>query len=356
MKASHMLIGMIVLATVSTAFGQNDPGRYLIARVAAEPQAVEASVSGGSGAQVADAELEQRARTDLQVAEARLELILARKALRNQQHSEAAERAQRALGLLRALPPGVDASAYELQAEGILARSQGAGTNGASLNGMTQAGAVNGAPESGTVLICDDDDDEEDDDCDDDNLDTPEYRYYRAQLAHQGRVREALAATEVRELTAVDELRVVPPGDVFYPVDWMERMARRSQYADGAIARSPTWTGQDGQEWQVVIYDVSDITYVTPDFQVPGGFGLVENLYNALDRDALRQHSQIFSGYAEDLAAGIPLLNYFGGGIDPLLLRGPKYSIERQEQIVQMINAVLDRTEKPTVISLPPRP
>ncbi|NUQ49892.1 MAG: hypothetical protein HUU27_08245, partial [Phycisphaerae bacterium] len=288
----------------------------------------------------ADEALEARARADLRIADARLELILARKALRQQQPAQAEQRARRALALLRDLPEDA-VNSYVLQAEGILARAHQAGTNGAHDDQAAAQPAANGAV------------DRQGAGAENSRLDTPQHRYVREQLRHQGRVREAIGATEVRELTSVDEARVVPPGDIFYPSDWPQRTARRALYADGALARSDPWVGKDGKQWQVVVYDVSDLTYVTPDFMYPGGGSLIENMYNALDRDALRR-SQIFHGYAEDLAAGIPLLNFFGGGIDPLLLRGPKYSAERQEQVVQMIHAVLDRTETPTVISLPP--
>jgi len=340
MTPSRLLAVLTIVGLAScSAWAQ----RELIARAAG--QGDEQAAPAAARAEE-DAVLEMRARTDLSIAEARLELILARKALKNQAGAEAIERARRALLLLRSLPEGVDASAYELQAEGILARAgapvsgQGTnGTNGEHVMGGGSAGASEAEASEGP-----------------EGLDTPEYRYIRAQIRHQGRVREALGATEVRELTAVDEARIVPPDDVYYPTDWPQRIARRAAYADGAIARSEPWRGQDGKDWQVVIYDVSDITYVAPDFQVPGGLSPIENLYNALDRDALRQRSGIFNGYAEDLAAGIPLLSFFGGGIDPLLLRGPKYSAERQEQVVQMIDAMLDRSEQPKVVSIPPPP
>ena len=332
-------------AIAPLAFADPAQDRAIIVRGAAE-QAAPAAATPDPSAADADETLEARARTDLRIADARLELILARKALRQQQPAQAGIRAQRALALLRDLPEDA-VGGYVLQAEGILAMAHGPGTNGAHPDRAAAAQpaaaqpAANAAANSPGAAS------------ENSRLDTPQNRYIREQLRHQERVREAIGATEVRELTSVDEARVVPPGDIFYPSDWPQRTARRAVYADGAIARSDPWTGHDGKQWQVVIYDVSDLTYVTPDFIYPGGGSLIENMYNALDRDALRR-SQIFHGYAEDLAAGIPLLNFFGGGIDPLLLRGPKYSAERQEQVVQMINAVLDRTEAPTVISLPP--
>jgi hypothetical protein len=327
-------------AIVPLAFADPAQDSAIIVRGATE-QAAPAAATSDPRAADADETLEARARTDLRIADARLELILARKALRQQQPAQAGQRAQRALALLRDLPEDA-VGGYVLQAEGILARAHGPGTNGAHGDQAAAAQpAANGATNSPGAGS------------ENSRLDTPQNRYIREQLRHQERVREAIGATEVRELTSVDEARVVPPGDIFYPSDWPQRTARRAVYADGAIARSDPWTGNDGKQWQVVIYDISDLTYVTPDFIYPGGGSLIENMYNALDRDALRR-SQIFHGYAEDLAAGIPLLNFFGGGIDPLLLRGPKYSAERQEQVVQMINAVLDRTEAPTVISLPP--
>ncbi len=93
---------------------------------------------------------------------------------------------------------------------------------------------------------------------------------------------------------------------------------------------------KDGREWYVAIYDIRDVTYQPPDFHATDGLSLTQSLRDTLDRDALRRSSYLFNGYPEDLAAGIPLLRYFGG-IDDFEYRGPKYSQERRQQVIDMI-------------------
>ena len=45
-----------------------------------------------------------------------------------------------------------------------------------------------------------------------------------------------------------DEARVAPQGVVSYPDNWPEIVAKRAEYKDGVIARSPSWIDQDGRE------------------------------------------------------------------------------------------------------------
>jgi len=333
-------------------------------------------------------ELEREARIDLTLAQARLELVLARKALKTHEHKDAALRAHRVLNLLKELPQEVDASVYELQAEGILARAEKAGIDVDALRPQVVAEGVlpgfddylddqaRAAAKVGRGYTG----------ADRDTIDTrgdaetlrqrtlrrqvpDDYGYRpgkeifdieailerdRQRLYYEDALRTAYKADEARLLTRADEARVVPDDDIAYPDDWPEKVAKRAKYAGGEIARSQSWIDKDGREWYVAIYDIRDLIYVPPDFQPPYSLDLDENLRNALDRHALRLYSGIFhSYYPEDIAAGIPLLRYFGG-VDEFALRGPKYSVERQQQIVEMIKAFTTQVTESKIIPLAP--
>ncbi len=242
---------------------------------------------------------EQVARVEANLAQARLEMVLARKALRAGDLAASAQRAEKVTLLLRDIPPDVDVSESQLQAEGILARAARAG--------VKLGAAPTPAPPP------------------------------QPDFAQQGRLRERYQADAARALTEADEGRLIPNGVVTYPRDWPERIAKRKKWADGVIARSPSTFDQDGREWYAAIYDIRDVTYVPPDFvdeRVMAHSYVL--LRDALDRQALRDGSMIFRGTAADLAAGIPLLRFFGG-VNPWLVRGPKYSPQREREVIEMI-------------------
>jgi len=388
MKTSLGLVGLFAaLIFVVAAGAQDEPAAAvrsavpLPARCGAD-QAADASATGDDlGA------LERAARSDLALAQARLELVLARKALRLHDLPAAARHAQRALSVLKELPAEIDASVYELQAEGILARAAKAGVDLAAggqvgpqapppatddyLDRQVRAAAELGRHFAGA---------------DSDAIDTrgdaqalrertlrrqvPDRYGYRPgreiidvealleqdrqRLHYEGALREAYKADEARLLVQADEARLAPVGDVAYPDDWPEKVGKRSRYEGGMIARSESWIDKDGREWYVAIYDIQDLIYVPPDFQPAFSMDLAEAERNAGDRQALRWRSGIFGAYdPADLAAGIPLLRYFGG-VDDFAARGPKYSVERQRQIVEMIKAFSTQLTESTIIPLEP--
>ena len=120
------------------------------------------------------------------------------------------------------------------------------------------------------------------------------------------------------------------------------------------MAKSPSWYDDQGREWYVAVYDIHDLIYVPPDFGLENQF--MANPFahrNALDRSYLWQRGLPYLGwggqYGDDL---IPLLRYFGG-VNAWIDRGPKYSLERQEQVVKMIEAFTG-TPSDQIISLPP--
>ena len=381
MKLSHSLSVLIALSIAAVTVAQVADDRALIEDAAA----MQAAPADNQRAQSME-DAESAARAEVVLAQARLGLVLARKALAKGDLRTAANHAREVVGVLGRAPAAVDAEEYRLQAEGILARADKAGIKPATpQDGMHEVSSpvvsdrldAQGRVAAGIGRRYEGADTGEiDTNAGAGELSrraqsrqTPDDWGYRPsrelidvrgvldrtrqQTAYAGALEEMYRADEVRMLNAADEARVIPDGDVAYADDWPERIAGRRQYEGGQIARTPSWTDAEGNEWFAAIYDVSDLIYVPPDFQIPGGFSLAEDTRNFLDRAALRDRSQIFGGYAEDLAMGLPLLRYFGG-IDDFAYRGPKYSVERQQQIVAQINAFLDRESQAKIIVIPP--
>ena len=332
---------------------------------------------------------EQAARTDATVALVKLELVMARRSLRDHHPEPAARKAIRVLSLVKQLPPDLDASEYELQAEGILAKAAKAGVNVDALRHEPVEAAERELPPRDTDPKLDakarqaaklsrgytgsasDDIRTRGDErvlreqalrrqagdkygyhpakeiVDEDALRVREDERIYYQAALEGAYRDS----EARALVEASESRIIPQGDVSYPPDWPEKMKKRAQYEGGLIARTPSWYDKDGREWYIGVYDIHDLIYVPPDFTCPSMDPRI-SLRETLDREALRSQSDIFRGSPEDLAAGIPLLRYFGG-VDDWAMRGPKYSLERQEQIIQLIKAFTEPGGGKAVIRQP---
>lgn len=329
---------------------------------------------------------ERAARAEANLALAKLDLVLARKALRVDDLKLAATKAQHVLVLLRQLPAEMDVSEYALQAEGILARAAKAGidvdtlkrdaTDTAPLQekdrgldrkvqGATRVARQYQGPPRGDV---------------DTSRDARALRERtlrrqaagdfgyrpgkalidvdailaadRERLVYQDALREAYKADEVRMLVNADEARLVPDDVVTYPADWPEKVKRREQYEGGMIARSESWYDKEGREWFVAVYDIHDLIYVPPDF------GLYQEFLHPsvaqrdlLDRDAFWRRGFYWGGHPADTIA---MLRYFGG-VNPWVARGPKYSLERQREIVEMIQAFTGARVDDT-LTLPPAP
>ncbi|MCC6358484.1 MAG: hypothetical protein IT450_07070 [Phycisphaerales bacterium] len=325
------------LSVVAWAAGGDD--RDLIEAAAADRRAPVAVPADAGPAKTSDLDaVEAQPRSEAALAQARLELVLARKSLKAGDAADAARRARAALVLLE--PAGGDVSVWELQAEGILARASRAQARVTLSDSPQEAAtapaaaaaspATPDAPRTATIVEQDE-----------------------ARLAYQGALYEAYSADETRRLIEAHEARVAPQGEVAYPADWKDRVARRAKWAGGEVARTRSWTDKDGREWYAAIYDIRDVTYVVPDFQPVVSLDFAENDRNGRDREALRQRSAIFGGYAEDLAAGIPLLRFFGG-VDDMALRGAKYSREKQAEIIEQIRAFTTQQTEALVIPLNP--
>lgn len=376
MMRLSLVLAVAVVAGTAAAGEFPDDQQLLGQAAASRPETLPApppSTTDVSGDDLA--RLEREARIEATMSLARLELVLARQALQAERYDQAARKAQRVLALFKRLPPDMDVSVYQLQAEGILAIAVRQGVDVEALKRDAAETAGDELPPLGA----------------DPDLDTkvaqaarvargytgthtPDIdargdervlreRALRRQTAdrygyrpageiidrealrvradervhYQAALAEAYRDSEARALVEAHESRVIPEGVVSYPPNWPQIVKKREKYAGGVIARSPSWYDKDGREWYVAIYDIHDLIFVPPDFTAPE-FNPLISQRNALDRAALRWHSEIFRGYPEDLAAGIPLLRYFGG-VDDTAFRGPKYSLERQKQIVELIKA-----------------
>ncbi len=303
---------------------------------------------------VPDDAQEAQARADAAVAAARLELILARKELKARAFESAAAHARQVLKLSVAMPDVEALDGLAEDAVRLIAQARrGASVRRVEPLAPVLAGVVPPVTEpdsrqTGAQVVAGGGDHDLLIDL------APTAEIDEIRLQREAAVFDAYRADEAHRLLEADEARIAPAGELAYPPDWPERAARRQQYEGGEIARSASQRDAQGREWYSAVYDTSDLEYVAPDFQPPFGLHPAEEIRNALDREAIRWRSMIFNGYAEDLAAGIPLLQFFGG-VDDYALRGPKYSVQRHEQIVEMVRQVLQNdASQPRMISLPP--
>ncbi len=274
--------------------------------------------------------LEQECRTDAAEALARLELVRARKDLQAERLEQAAARAQHVLTLLRQVSAARDVSVYELQAEGILARVARRGVHVEDLPAAQDASEPTATSWN----------------------DAPPPARGAQRLAWQARLRQQNLDAEGDALVDADDALHVPREFVTYPSDWAEIAARRAPYAGGLVARGPSWWDEQRREWYVGLYDIDDLTREPADFLPP----LVHPAFGTqalLDREALRQSSDIFRGDAADLAAGIPLLRYFGG-YHATDLR-PRDSRAERDRIISLIHAFTESPpEGPLVVPVEP--
>ena len=99
---------------------------------------------------------------------------------------------------------------------------------------------------------------------------------------------------------------------VVYPRDWPST-AGRVPDRSGVLFEGVPFENDQGQVVHTVIYDVRSLLLPRLNFQYIPGSDLSSITQSSSDREALRHGSEIFNGYADDLAEGIPLLGHFGG-------------------------------------------
>lgn len=124
---------------------------------------------------------------------------------------------------------------------------------------------------------------------------------------------------------------------IIYPSNWQELTELRRPYRSGLLYRGPDVVGDDGVVRYTAVYDIADILADIPNFNLAPVLDLEASLQAHADRVALRQTSAIFTGEVRDLAAGIPLLGYFGGVDEhhvPPAGPGARYTYEDIERMV----------------------
>lgn len=126
-------------------------------------------------------------------------------------------------------------------------------------------------------------------------------------------LRNALRQDRARTFVRQNEASLPPLTDMTFPDDWAEKTARRARYRGGLIHKGKPFTGKDGKTRYTAIYDLGDLVHPVPNFYASYPGSVREQRFQREDRFYLQTRSQIFSGYADDLAAGLPLLHYFGG-------------------------------------------
>ncbi len=157
---------------------------------------------------------------------------------------------------------------------------------------------------------------------------------YRADLERTYRADEA----DVR--ARFGEARRIPSKILVYPDDWAELTKRRAKYDDGIIYAGPEFRTEDGELKRTVVYDIRTLLTDVPRFTGPPELDLETKNRSLADRAALRWSSEIFTGYAHELAAGIELLRYFGG-VDESYGSPDQGEAERAE-LMRLVQQVLE--------------
>lgn len=275
---------------------------------------------------------EQRASVASTFRNVRLDVIQAREALGSEDFDLAEGRIINAEFALRALPQDVDASPYWRQLTQLrksLARKRGYGERPAQTDNP-QRGSHRANDD---VLLLDDTGDAP---MNPPASNTPPVEaHVAADNANTGEILDvdrllndtqrrleydrdldlAIRAARADMLLSVADAALPPSaqGGMTFPSDWAEKSARRSKYSGGMIYRTPDFTGPNGKTYYTAVYDLGDLVHPVPNFYAPWALSGWEQRVQMEDRAALRWRSQIFNGYAGDLAAGLPLLHFFGG-------------------------------------------
>ncbi|MFQ5422593.1 MAG: hypothetical protein ACE5F9_01280 [Phycisphaerae bacterium] len=156
----------------------------------------------------------------------------------------------------------------------------------------------------------------------------------QAQHVYDRDLAAAMNQNRVDWLLRNNEAALAMPGMTF-PPDWPERVGRRARHRDGVVYEGQPFVGEDGQTYFAAIYDLGDLVHPIPNFYASYPGTAREQRNQDLDRAYLRFGSHIFNGYADDLAAGLPLLHFFGG-IDnyAITTRTDPYEVDRIKAIL----------------------
>ncbi|HEY3243582.1 MAG TPA: hypothetical protein VGM03_09545 [Phycisphaerae bacterium] len=166
----------------------------------------------------------------------------------------------------------------------------------------------------------------------------------KRRFRYEGELRRGYKSDEADELVRIGESCRIPAKIMTYPPDWCDITARRREY-DGTLYKSRPFVDKDGQTKQTVIYDMSELLFEPPEFTDSFEFDIGLQLQNQLDRQALRDRSEIFRAGASELAAGLPLLQFFGG-LDESRVR-TRPTGERRAEMLHMIQQVMEARNPP---------
>ncbi|MFQ5429514.1 MAG: hypothetical protein ACE5E1_04310 [Phycisphaerae bacterium] len=267
---------------------------------------------------------QQAAEIDQAFRSVRLALIQARQALRSGDPDLAEVRLASAKRTLDRLPPFVDVAPYRRQLANL---RKAAKRRGASKRARVEAlgGATIGITRpvkpstDGKALTLTETEDPSDTEAEA-NVETGEIINVNEVLdknqerhAYDRELTAALRRARSGVFLSNNEAAFPPADDMTFPDDWAERTQRRAKYRDGLIYRSKPFTGEDGKEYYTAIYDIGDLVHPVPNFYASYPGSVRQQRLESRDRFWLNYRSQIFGGYADDLAAGLPLLHFFGG-------------------------------------------
>jgi len=236
--------------------------------------------------------VEREAEVQLAVGVIRLGLLKSRARLAQGRFDDAKAMAQRTLIAIDDLPESVDREALVGPLRRVIADAEAGRASSPNLAG----------PDPGILLM------QEGEPERDEPL-TYEEVVYR-DLEEQD---ERHVANVDDAMSRLGDTRLSSSKVLVFPADWEAMSERRAARRDGVIYRGPEFRDESGELKQTIVYDIGDLTHRLPSFSDAPQLDLHFITQNALDRAALRRHSNIFTGFPSDLAAGIPLLQFFGG-------------------------------------------
>lgn len=141
-------------------------------------------------------------------------------------------------------------------------------------------------------------------------------------------------------LARMREDRRIPSQVLVYPGDWKARSQRRLRKGrSGVLFAGEPFQNAEGEVVQTVVYDIQSLLVPIPHFTDTPEMDMRVSMRNQADRAAMRYSSEIFTGYARDLAEGLPLMQFFGG-VDAIRAT-PGPGLTEQSDLMRIVNEVL---------------
>ena len=263
--------------------------------------------------------VEREAEVQLAVGVIRLGLLKSRARLAQGRFDDAKAMAERTLTAIDDLPESVDREALVDPLRRVIADAEAGRTSSPNL----------AVPDAGILLM------QEGDPERDEPLTYEEvvYRDIKEQdERHVANVDDAMSR--------LGDTRLSSSKVLVFPADWEAMSERRAARRDGVIYRGPEFRDEDGELKRTIVYDIGGLTHRVPNFSNAPQIDLHFITQNAIDRAALRRHSDVFTGFTSDLAAGIPLLKFFGG-VDERYIGGEGGEPEKSD-LMRIMGQVLE--------------